>query len=280
MREDVLTFGPGGHLVGTACTPSPDQPRSGIGFILMNAGVTPRMGPHRFNVKLARRLAAHGHASLRLDLSGQGDSLASPGADSYEQQTMSDLRAAVDTLISQAGVHSVVVGGICSGAYAAYHYGQQDERVIGLWMFDGFTYPTAKTSLMRALKQLRHQPKLTLHTWLDKIRQRIAAGSTAAPPPEDSSHDDDTSFGPSQDTYAAAMQALSDRGVSLFVMFSSDVLWRYSYAGQFHDAFRDHAFVKRVRCDHLPDIDHTITTLGWQTRVMSAIEDWSQQLAR
>ena len=56
--------------------------------------------------------------------------------------------------------------------------------------------------------------------------------------------------------------------------------------GRFNQALRARGIMKGESKYYISlaltqaDIDHTITTLGWQTRVMSAIEDWSQQLAR
>ena len=42
--------------------------------VLLNAGIIHRIGPNRLYVQLARRLASRGHAVLRFDLAGIGDS--------------------------------------------------------------------------------------------------------------------------------------------------------------------------------------------------------------
>lgn len=274
MSEVVVNFGPEQGLVGTLSIPTQVAPR-GIGFILLNAGVISRMGPHRFNVKLARHLASLGFACLRFDLAGQGDSQANGGAQSYEQQVMLDLRAAVDHLTEQTGVRHVAIAGICSGAVAAHTYAQQDDRVMACWMYDGYAYSTRLAVFMRMAKQLRHQPWLTLKTWLQRIKERLAPPALAEKTEENV---DFGSHNPDKRTYAEALLRMHERGVRLFMMFSSDILWYYSYQNQFRDAFKGWAFADAVRVQYLPDVDHTITTLAWQQRVISDIGDWAVTL--
>ena len=58
MKEHSLAFGPNSGLIGTICLPDSPQ-KCGVGVVLFNSGVVHRIGPHRFNVRLARKLAAH-----------------------------------------------------------------------------------------------------------------------------------------------------------------------------------------------------------------------------
>ena len=51
MNEQTLQFGPNNALVGTLA--STDNPPAGIGALLFNAGVVPRIGPNRLNVRIA-----------------------------------------------------------------------------------------------------------------------------------------------------------------------------------------------------------------------------------
>ena len=59
MHELAVSFGPLKHLSGTLALPDELAP-AGVGFVMLNAGVVHRIGPHRFNVRLARRLADQG----------------------------------------------------------------------------------------------------------------------------------------------------------------------------------------------------------------------------
>jgi hypothetical protein len=71
------------------------------------------------------------------------------------------------------------------------------------------------------------------------------------------------------------MQTLVDRGVSVFLVFSGGIIDSYSYARQFRDGFADEPFVDKVRCDFLPEIDHTLLSLEAQRRFIKIIRDWA-----
>ena len=272
MTEHPHTFGPRGHLVGTVCQPT--AAAASVGFILLNAGVIHRVGPRRFNVKLARELARKGFASLRFDVSGLGDSATAGGAASYEAQVRDDLRAAMDTLAKVAGIDRVVIAGICSGAQAALNVAPHDERVAGLWMLDGPAYPTLKSRLVRIAGELQRAPGKTLRRWLIRaLRMRHAEdkpafSSQAAATPEGAQ---------SRQDYARTLEALHRRGVQMYLMYSSDRLWQYSYEGQFRDTFAGHRFAEGVRCERLPEADHTLTALAVQHDVMARICQWAVQ---
>ena len=62
MNEQTVVFGPEQHLVGTITQPAQAKPgHAAVLVLLTNAGVIPRIGPHRLNVKLARHLASMGN---------------------------------------------------------------------------------------------------------------------------------------------------------------------------------------------------------------------------
>lgn len=116
--ETRLRFGPGDRLAGTWCTP-PGGATTAV--ILANAGANPRFGWARANVDLARRLARNGCASLRLDLTGIGDSLwtpAGPRASVYSPAHDEDMDSAI-RLVQARGATRIVVAGLCSGGYLA-----------------------------------------------------------------------------------------------------------------------------------------------------------------
>jgi hypothetical protein len=139
MNETVTQLGSDKRLVAIL-TPPTTLPAKPIACLLVNAGVVHRIGPHRLNVKLARLLAQQGISSLRLDLSGLGDSAPVSGRANFrEDQPVGDLQSAMDYLEKEKGIDRFVVVGICSGAVNGYQLALADRRVIGLLMFDGFT---------------------------------------------------------------------------------------------------------------------------------------------
>lgn len=278
MLELAASFGPSKHLSGTLALPEDGSVARDTAFLMFNAGVIHRIGPHRFNVKLARRLASLGWPSLRFDLAGQGDSDVSPVSQPFQRQIVADLRAAMDHLQRTTGIERIVIAGICSGAHRGLAAAQEDERVVGLWMLDGFSYPTRKSRLQRYLRLLERNPSGTLSSWVSwpwqQLQQRLAATSRSA----DAAEPVEIDYGsvtPPREQFVRMLETVTRRGGHLFEMHSGNALWRYSYQGQFADAFGHLELAQRVRSDFLPDIDHTLTRGEVQRRVIDAIVEWA-----
>lgn len=271
MNEIPLVFGAERHLVGTLTLPTEARPAA-VAFVLLNAGVVHRIGPHRINVKLARHLASLGFASLRFDLSGQGDSRVPSAAGDFRQQAVADLRAAMDHLERTADVHRFVVAGLCSGADNGLAVAEVDPRVVGLCMLDGHAYPTPKTKWMRLRRRLAGPILSAIGPWLKRrlTAARKGAGGAAV--------DDDRPL-PPREAYAATMQALVDRGVQVCAVYSGSMLPQYNYDDQYRDAFAGHGFATRVQAVYCPSIDHTVTPIGAQRELLTLVGNWARGLA-
>jgi alpha-beta hydrolase superfamily lysophospholipase len=92
-------------------------------MLLLNAGANPRVGLGRLHVQLARRLAAHGWTTVRLDLGGLGDSLPHPGmADNtvYPPTAAGDVTTAATWARETLGASHVEAMGVCAGGYHAF----------------------------------------------------------------------------------------------------------------------------------------------------------------
>ncbi len=129
--EVPLQFGPDRALFGVLCRPATGPGRRAV--IIVNTGRDPHYGISRFGVQLARRLAAEGIASLRMDFAGLGDSRppAQQGdrlSSLFETDRTNDIGAAIDTL-EQAGFQEFAIQGLCSGAYHAFRAAQTDKRI-------------------------------------------------------------------------------------------------------------------------------------------------------
>ena len=282
MSERCVVFGDTQNLVGTVCEVSAAVPRdrqpSKVVAILPNAGVVHRIGPHRFNVKLARRLAGRGIASLRFDVAGQGDSRATPQRLTFEQQARADLRAAMDYMQQTHGAQRFVIAGICSGARQALAIAVDDPRVVGVWMFDGHYFRTFKTRWARSLRRYSGKsPRgvvMQLARSTSKVFKRLLPKSEGASQPVEFESTELT-----RQEFASALTALVNRGVHVFMAFSAGWLDHYSYADQFRDGFRQYAFVDKVRCDFLPHVDHILTPIKVQDEVIGAVSDWAVDIS-
>ncbi len=272
-NERIARFGHDDQLLGIVTLP--EDPRADApGCLLMNAGVVHRIGPHRLNVKIARALAADGITSIRVDLSGLGDSPPAPGSAHFGEQTLRDLRAAMAHLEATQGIRRFVVFGLCSGAMNGYRLALADDRIAGLLMFDGYVYPTLKTHVLRRWYRFRTS------SWGALARKPAQWMSRKRPDAEPGDGSDDTHLGiPSRPEFARAMATLVDRGTSVYLYYSASFIEGHNYHGQLRDAFRNAPFLDRIRYDYEPDIDHTVTSIDAQHKVIASIRDWVQSVA-
>jgi pimeloyl-ACP methyl ester carboxylesterase len=271
--ESIVRFGPGENLLGIVTPAAQTVPGAPV-CLLFNAGVVHRIGPHRLNVKLARALAARGFTAFRMDLSGLGDSPVSADAASVNSsdQAVADLRAAMDHLERTEGIRSFVLFGLCSGARHGYRLAQVDSRVAGLLMYDGYVYPTFKTHVYRRLKRFRALP------WSAVLRKPIDWIARREPAHQVSAVESDEPVQPSPEEFRATMDALVARGTAVYTLHSGSFVRYFNYAGQWRDKFRGAPFLQHSRHDYLPELDHTLSTVAAQRKLIATVGDWVQGL--
>ena len=149
--ETPLVFALGDDsLVGVLA--APEGPARETALLVVVGGPQVRAGSHRQFVQLARHLAAHGHAALRFDVRGMGDSGGTPAGFEHLHE---DIAAAIDALMRQRPeVRRVVLWGLCDGASAAllYLHRTRDARVGGLVLLN----PWVRSPQTLARATLRH----------------------------------------------------------------------------------------------------------------------------
>jgi len=264
ISEIAVELGPDRGLSAVLTTPvAPGAAQ--VACLLMNAGVVHRVGPHRINVKLARRAASHGIECLRLDLSGLGDSASSKVAGTAQQRIIGELRLALDYLERERGIRRVAAVGVCSGAVNAYYLALADPRVTGIMMFDGFAFDTRKARLVRRWLSLRYA------TWKQLARRlQSPLWSTLSEPQLAVARHVNV---PTRTQFAGDLDRLIDRGTAVYIAHSH-ALDAYNYRNQLRDAFRGARFLTGIRFDYLPEVDHTFTPLFAQRVFIDRVTDW------
>ena len=112
MKEQVCNFGPNGSLFGILTTPDDDVRVDDAPIaLILNAGIVHRVGPFRIHVDIARQLAAAGFSTLRLDLSGLGDSAPRTGKIEVDDRAILDVSDAMDFLQDETGVEKFTLLG-------------------------------------------------------------------------------------------------------------------------------------------------------------------------
>lgn len=148
--ERTLKFQCAGEsLIGVVSMP---QTPNSLALVVVVGGPQYRVGSHRQFVFLARRLAEAGHAVLRFDYRGMGDS---SGTMRGFEEISSDIGAAVDALQrATPAIRRIVLWGLCDGASAALLYWAQtsDQRVAGLCLAN----PWVRSATGLARTHVRH----------------------------------------------------------------------------------------------------------------------------
>jgi len=121
-----------------------DKDAARIGVLMLNAGSVHHIGPNRLWVQLAREWAARGVTTLRVDLSGIGDSPARQGAAAnvvYSKHALDDISAALACLRAQIGPSGRILAlGLCSGAYHAFKAAVAGQRIDVALMVNPLTF--------------------------------------------------------------------------------------------------------------------------------------------
>lgn len=275
MTETAALFGADRSLVGVY---EDAGGHAGVCCLLINAGVLPRVGPNRINVKIARALAARGYSSMRFDLAGIGDSRPAGTAASYEVQAALDIKAAMDFVVGSGGSRRFVVFGICSGAVNAFRGAVMDERIIGILMLDGFWYHSRWTEAMRLWRRFRSKsPAGIVAALIRRFTPRYRANGIEAEGVDLFAID--SNGNPPKAEFARDANGLTARGVHLFFLYTGSVPEQVSYQGQMRHAFAGEPFVRHARIELHDDLDHTAVPLHAQKKLLTMIGDWVRDLA-
>jgi hypothetical protein len=129
-------------------------------------------------VEIARRWAARGVPTLRLDVAGIGDSdgdtsVLAQTAEFYKPAYVEQARAALALTSAWGMPQRLVLLGLCSGAYLSAHCAIADDRVAGVVLLNPRTLVYDEwTHTMRRMRQLRERALLA-STWRRALRGEL-----------------------------------------------------------------------------------------------------------
>jgi len=274
--EEPLQFGIGGRLLGILTSPAGRvTPRPGSPtFVLLSAGLLHRVGPGRLHVRLARSLAATGVSTLRVDLSGKGDSPRRQGL-ANQESVGADYDEISALLAQRSGGKGFVIVGICSGADNAVRLALADERVRGLVLMDpicpkddGFARRARWRKLTVPANYLRYARRL--------LRRATKSEGPAAPRMPSPLELRDL---PTTEQVRGALSAVGARKGRVLAVFTSYARnWYYNRHGQLRDAMALAEFDAVCRELYWEEVNHTFGVERHRRRLIDEVLAFARQL--
>lgn len=282
-NEQVCTFGDNSTLVGVY-TPPTNTDSSLPCALFLTAGLLHHVGPTRLHVEMARALSRQNIAGLRFDLSGVGDSETSSMGGYFMDRSVLEVRQAMDFLGEQYGHKQFVLIGLCSGADDALATAQQDSRVSGIVLLNGYAYKAGLFFINRL--KIFYLPRLFM--WqkvrrkLMKLVRRESKGTeekTEEKGVEENKAalaelDDDFRYIPPQQETADVLQNLADSNTDLLFVYTGSEHDDYTYQGQLFAMFPKLRGSTHVSERYLKAADHTLILKSDRITVTSWVCEW------
>jgi pimeloyl-ACP methyl ester carboxylesterase len=141
LRETALRLGDRGNESFGVLSEPTERDCEPVCAVLFNAGAVHHIGPNRTWVEIARRWAARGVPTIRVDLAGIGEA---GGAENmlllnqamYDPRRREQALSILDGLAARGLPDRFVLAGLCSGAYWSLHSALADRRVLGALMIN------------------------------------------------------------------------------------------------------------------------------------------------
>lgn len=269
MNETVCNFGPDEGLFGILTTPDDDVKVEGAPIaLILNAGIVHRAGPFRIHVNIARQLAELGFSTLRLDLSGLGDSAPRTGKFDTKNRALLDVCDAMKFLQHRTGTEEFVLLGLCSGAYNAHCVAVQDERIVGAVFMDGIVFRTFGFFLRNYTRFFR--PRF----WRNAIKRRLLR-QPANTEASDRSLDESEFFGGdlNQDAVVRELNMLMRRDVQMLFLYTDgydDICGR----SQFKEMYGLRPDDGQLQVEYYPKSEHTFRLIENRKAACDRISTW------
>jgi hypothetical protein len=277
FKEEPLQLGEGGRLFGILSEPvaKPVGHEERPVFLLLNAGLLHRVGPSRLHVQMAREFARMGFTSLRVDLSGKGDSPAR-GSMTNRESVARDFDDICAGLKSRYGSPSLALAGLCSGADNAVRLCAREPGVKGLLLLDPICFPDPGFR-RRALAG----KYLSVSPYIRKVQQMLKPAPRTGPGEPRENGDDPMMLRdlPSLEQMRHSFALIGERKGSVLSIFTQYALKYYNAAGQLAAALQMDNY--RAFCVERfwPDVEHTYKLEIHRERLLREVTTWAGSLS-
>lgn len=299
MKESIFEVrGPDGQVRRGILT-QPTSPATTV-VVLLPAGLKYHVGPHRLNVKLARRLAAIGYTVLRVDPLGLGESdgVLGPAPTRTLWRTVEeggfvdDVLLVCRALLRQFDGAHLVVGGLCGGAITAQLAAAEPRTIHGVISIatpvtqsrvDGEQPSTVGQAVARHhmksylfkfgskaawLRVLRGESDFHAirRTVMASLRGWFGGRSEAICYPNENPK------------FLESFRALQQSGVEHLLLFGeNDNRWFEFQAAVLQPHLQNARAGKHYAIETIPDANHELHFLEWQVRAAQIIVEWLER---
>ena len=287
MREHPFTCTSGFSEVYGIVHPATEgrEAEPDLCVIILNSGMTHRVGPHRLGVRLARRLVEQGVPAARFDLSSIGNTDVRKDGQSIKIQWLSQCREVMQLLEEDWGYRRFVLIGLCVGGQASFGFAARDARVIGAILINTREYELDHSwekyaTLERDARFYWRSAAFRGYSWkrlltgkssFRKIGMALAFQVRELFRPSKTLDD-------AQDWFTGMMSKILDRGSCLLFLFSrGDPGWdqlRLLLGRKALEGYSTAQVESQVTIEVIPDADHTFTMRHSQEEVLGRIVDW------
>ncbi len=290
MKEEVVLFGKTKALVGIITDPPEAKTRKNFpAVILLNAGVLHRVGPNRFYVKMARKLAAMGFVVLRFDFSGIGDSKIRADNLPLNKSVVSETQEAINWLNAARGIERFILGGICSGARISFQIACYDLRVVGAVLVNAPSYQHGASEALRSYiikrKDTRYYWKIALinpKSWLKAIQGKVDYHAIVRSIAFQlkSLFDRKKKVWSERNKVVADFRLLTERGVRLLLVYSEGDPGLDFFQMILGDEIHDLNSNGKLNVEIMERVDHTVTPLSRQEHLLELVGNWAYETAQ
>jgi hypothetical protein len=274
MREEAFYYGESNRGFGMVTLP--ENPDSAPVAVLFNAGLVHREGPYRLNVLIARALAEIGIISIRVDLSGKGDTPSREGLINRESVAL-DWSFIKKSIAARFGQRNLLLIGLCSGADNAIKITAEEDNVRGLVLMDPVSPKDADFKKRLLIAKLTNPYK-----WLNlphslATRFRRAVGIEKDPLLEATMLRDEPTL---HDLQSCMKRIVSCNGKVLAV-FTGQASYHYNTQGQFVRALNIEGFNDNC-CEEVywPHVNHIYQVQTHRERLVQKISSWAAENLR
>jgi hypothetical protein len=291
MREEALLFGKTRSMVGIVTDP-PDAKRGDNlpAIIILNAGITHRVGPNRLYVKIARNLASMGFVVFRFDHSGVGDSQARNDNLPFEKSSIIETQEAMNCMGTIRGKQRFVLIGLCSSTGTSFRTACCDQRVVGGVLLNALLEHRHNISdeiatyildrkIVRSYWQIKlFDPKSWLKVIAGKANYWRIIKVTAFQLRSLFARKKNIFSG--ENKVAVDLRLLIERGVNLLFVYSEGTGVLEFFRVTLSDEIYKLSSSGKVRLEIIKHTDHTFTPLWSQEHLLKMVSDWAHAIAK